>query len=268
MPNHVTHRLVVTGSKEDIAKFKEAVISKDADGNDEFDFNKIEPRPKILEGTRSPLPDLIELFGCAPAKFPTVAAKLDIAEAAVPGVTREQLLEAYKKKLSPKRAEEEIKLAKLGQRAYETTGYYDWYNWSCANWGTKWNSYAFRREGVQNDQRMEFLFETSWSPPIPIFERLAERFPDLSINVKSFDEGWNYACAGTYDRGSEEDPYVDAIADKEMYEDVYGYRYEDEDAAEGVAEEAMPESVPTTTTTANQTQKMPVAPSIYNPDQT
>jgi len=40
------------------------------------------------------------------------------------------------------------------------TGYSDWYEWSCAYWGTKWNSYYF---GVDesDDGLLRFHFDTA-----------------------------------------------------------------------------------------------------------
>lgn len=50
-----------------------------------------------------------------------------------------------------------IEKARCALRAYEETGYKDWYDWSVANWGTKWNACETRI--VRRDHgRIEFTF--------------------------------------------------------------------------------------------------------------
>jgi hypothetical protein len=48
-------------------------------------------------------------------------------------------------------------------------GFKDWYDWSVANWGTKWNSY----ENYMGEDSISF--QTAWSPPIPVIVKLAEK---------------------------------------------------------------------------------------------
>jgi hypothetical protein len=49
-------------------------------------------------------------------------------------------------------------------------GFEDWYDWSKANWNTKWNSYYGRFE--KNDNA--YFFCTAWTPPFPVIRKLAE----------------------------------------------------------------------------------------------
>ena len=58
----------------------------------------------------------------------------------------------------------------------------NWYDWSIANWGTKWNAYdcEFGGNGVE--------FSTAWSMPEPIFVKLSEMFPEIEITVEYADE--------------------------------------------------------------------------------
>lgn len=55
------------------------------------------------------------------------------------------------------------------------TGYPDWYEWSCDNWGTKWDAYG-DQEVNENKYRINLHFDTAWGPPIPVAEALIERF--------------------------------------------------------------------------------------------
>lgn len=61
----------------------------------------------------------------------------------------------------------------------------EWYEWRIGNWGTKWN--AGDVEMDENEAQAVFTFNTAWSPPVPIVEKLAEKFPDLIVAL-AFDE--------------------------------------------------------------------------------
>lgn len=60
-------------------------------------------------------------------------------------------------------------------------------DWCVNNWGTKWN--------VDKDQDLNFdiedtiVFSTAWSPPIPVIEALAAKFPDLKFTLRYFEGG-------------------------------------------------------------------------------
>ena len=56
-----------------------------------------------------------------------------------------------------------------------------WYGWNIQNWGTKWNSEAvsYLMDTYDDDKTVfEILvkFETAWSPPMPVLEKLSENF--------------------------------------------------------------------------------------------
>lgn len=116
-------------------------------------------------------------------------------------------------------------------------GYKSWYEWCVKNWGTKWNAYNIN----QYDNIIEF--QTAWSPPHPIVERLSILFPEVEFNHKWADEDTGYNC-GEYhysDRelqikdlpdGGSYEAYLLAFELrpflKEYYEIVDGeYRYKD-----------------------------------------
>ena len=56
----------------------------------------------------------------------------------------------------------------LGQQERELYGTNNWYDWSCANWGTKWNAYD-----IYCDANV-IEFNTAWSCPLPVLDKLAE----------------------------------------------------------------------------------------------
>ena len=64
-----------------------------------------------------------------------------------------------------------------------------WYDWSCENWGTKWN--ACDSQYSTKDPEHVIWFDTAWSPAVPVFEALAKRFPAHEILIHS-DEYMNH----------------------------------------------------------------------------
>ena len=67
----------------------------------------------------------------------------------------------------------------------------NWYDWCIQNWGTKWNA-----SGTQDirlnfkGNRLTIVFNTAWSTPAPVIEKLSEKFPDVKINVWFADEDY------------------------------------------------------------------------------
>jgi hypothetical protein len=57
----------------------------------------------------------------------------------------------------------------LREQNFVNFGFKDWYDWSWANWGTKWNSYY----GGFVENRPAFRFSTAWDSPIPVIKKLA-----------------------------------------------------------------------------------------------
>lgn len=83
---------------------------------------------------------------------------------------------------APNRNEE---LAKELKKKY---GHPDWYEWSCANWGTKWNAYNIEEE--EYDKPNSISFDTAWSSPRPVILELSKKYPDLDFGVIYADEDW------------------------------------------------------------------------------
>ena len=66
---------------------------------------------------------------------------------------------------------------------FQSTGIADqrWYDWRCQNWDTKWDAYDVV---VTDDdpESVEIEFNTAWSPPEAICERIREDYPDVSVS--------------------------------------------------------------------------------------
>lgn len=72
------------------------------------------------------------------------------------------------------------------------------YAWCIENWNTKWNAYSISgpiwdSRKLKGFRKAHILFETAWTPPLPIIERLHELFPDIDITLNYFEQGAQFA---------------------------------------------------------------------------
>ena len=67
-------------------------------------------------------------------------------------------------------------------------GYTDWYEWHCAEWGTKWD--ACEPNIQHNDiDYFSVSFETAWAPPIDWIDHIMQDFPDLCFELEYEEPG-------------------------------------------------------------------------------
>ena len=222
MPNHVTTQCVITGPDKELEKLRTTVISvPEKDDQETLDFNLIIPMPETLKSTTSggdanlgievltgkPKPCLFAGFGSH--------SYLDSQWIRDLGITNIDELRAWTEKVRP----DDIEAGKAAIVAHRETGFYDWYDWSIANWGTKWNSYNFSMDNDDVPDRLSFRFDTAWSFPGPIFEKLARIFPTVRFECTCFDEGWFFAGRGAFNG----EPVFEIVEPTdELYEAVYG----------------------------------------------
>jgi Ferredoxin-like domain in Api92-like protein len=106
-------------------------------------------------------------------------------------------------------------------------GYKDWYDWSCGNWGTKWNSYGNR---IEEEAPSQIFFETAWAPAIPVIDKLAKLLKE-DLRLAYLDEG--HMFIGEYfahANGEGEDiSYSDVSAAPESLREELGVVDYDED---------------------------------------
>ena len=68
----------------------------------------------------------------------------------------------------------------------------DWYDWSIAHWGTKWDADAtVRWTKAPTDVRL--VFDTAWAPPAVWVKYVSARFPRLSFRLAYAEQGAGYA---------------------------------------------------------------------------
>ena len=213
MPNHITNRLTIIGTEEQVAQVRAEIRGEEADRF--IDFHKIAPIPKELEGTVSPMRIVSqEEYDIQEKKI----AENDLTENERNwGISRsltQALADEYKKKF----------------------GHCDWYGWQTANWGTKWNAY----EQHEVDENV-IEFDTAWSTPYSLLVNLSKKYPQVTFEVEYADEDFGYNV-GKYvlldgetidqnipDGGSQEaiEMAMDIKGDDEYY--LEGYLIDDAD---------------------------------------
>lgn len=236
MPNHVTTKLTIEGPPEAVQKFASlhliAIPAKQAtswtgeplflpDGsprmNDaymQFDFNTIIPRPSILDGIVSGSETYLAveaITGKTP--FELTGKGLDFAMFNTPEH------KARRQEQMDKLTVEQLEKGMQALKAIEECGHTDWYGWSVENWGTKWNAYEFELVDQEPD-KLVIRFQTAWSVPVPVLQRLVELHPRLNFVAVSFDECWNFAACTTVEQGKVK--YLELEPDKALYKEVYG----------------------------------------------
>lgn len=183
MPNHCTNLLSCTSGKT-IGSIIKPYLTDDGKN---IDFNKILPMPEGIEKT------------CGSSS-----------------------IEEITKKRTPEEEEARQKENDLLQEQNEKDyGFKSWYDWSVANWDTKWNAYScwtLEDKSVfeiinEIDKIDDIGFQTAWSPPINVIRELA-KLTGESLRMSYYDEGWMFG--GEYfvnADGSETDKCYDDIDD-------------------------------------------------------
>jgi hypothetical protein len=107
-------------------------------------------------------------------------------------------------------------------------GYADWYDWNCANYGSKWSDFdgVF---GTITPTELNMTFMSAWSPIGEGIRRVSKQFPTLDF-VLSYEEGGMAFCGGYAFRNGEiiadiegEYPSMSGVDDEDydaMYEQV------------------------------------------------
>lgn len=217
MPNWNENELTITGS--DVYKVLETIRSESIDDQDKriLDFNRIIPYPQIYRELDKRAEEYREKLHAIAGDDPQ----------------RQQKLEALGAEYDVEPGAPWIK------DGFNSGGY----EWCCSMWGTKWQptnihltthadpSQPLRKlstcaycQTVHKTEAMIVLtcqqcgsplpdaepiqafleFDTAWSPPIPVIEKLASMFPDHIFELKYFEGGMGFSGHARWSEGSEE----------------------------------------------------------------
>ncbi len=199
MPNHVENIITFKGDKKKILEMLEAIKSNDY-GLGTVDFNKITPMPESLNieaGSRTDrgLNLYKEFIG---------ECLFNRKETDVLNFSAKTLAESEKVFLS-KRKDIDSSEWELGKTAWNNIQNYGaptWYEWSINNWGTKWNAYGYD-VNVDYSGNENLWFQTAWSAPHPILQKLSEMYPDITFEHEWADEDLGANCGRKIYRNGE-----------------------------------------------------------------
>ena len=78
-------------------------------------------------------------------------------------------------------------------------GYEDWYTFQTKNWGTKWDigGTDCKLDKEENDNNVYITFDSAWSPPIGIYEKLFEL--GYTVLADYYESGIGYV--GKFENG-------------------------------------------------------------------
>lgn len=213
MPNHVENYITIRGDKQRIDELREAV-KNDEIGVGSIDFEKLIPMPESLNITCGSSTDKglkaykefvdICTFGGANSDMDL----LNIPE------EKEKIFLHMRKDISS----EEWELGRQAFRNEKMYGASTWYDWSCDNWGTKWNAYGYS-QGLDYSDIDGIYCQTAWSAPHGAIEHLAQMYPDLKFTHEWADEDLGNNCGRIeYAHGVMQSEYYPTFGSKEALE--------------------------------------------------
>lgn len=235
MPNHVTNR--ITAPAKVLAML---IDQKDESGTlgKCVNFGKVIPCPPeiVTDDIVCYVKDWAEIaLGLLDLKTPPSNAKLDEMVRSLHLSNSIRLLKEgpFPKDFDDKDFDVFVRLI----RAHRAHGKMDWYDWNIANWGTKWGAYQTKIISTT-----EVMFQTAWSAPHPVIEKLAALNPTADFRHEWADEdlgsnvGIRDYSGGIFEerllkgtRAGYELAFALGSADAENYELVGGeYKYREE----------------------------------------
>ncbi len=188
MPNYVTNKIYYSGSQSQIDDMLES-IKNDVIGKGSIDFSKLVPRPVDLDieagsGTYRGMKEYIDFMD----EYSKKNNIEDLSAFAIPIAAETVYLNEHKNIYKG-----DWILGRQAIRNTEKYGWPTWYEWNINNWGTKWNACGYDDEHNYADEE-ELIFDTAWSPPHPILERLSEIYPKIHFKHEWADEDLGQNC--------------------------------------------------------------------------
>lgn len=242
MPNWVKN--IVRTSEKTMQKIKEKYFE-----NGILDFNKVIPMPETLNLTEGSITDTAIFYAMSKKDMNKQKEIFKILKS-----KKEYTYGNYLKKLQrycemgsfkhiEKQADEfepdtnaqKLQITSLEQlgdtfiQNIQKYGSPTWYDWCIENWGTKWGVTRF----ACNNTTM--IFETAWSIPENIFDKLASEFPHDTIEVSYADEDYSSHNNGilTYYNGSCE---YDTCLHEDFIEDVWCEKIDNNENSKDIEE--------------------------------
>ena len=195
MPNWVMNELTcIFPNVEQYNAFKEKA-------NTESFYNSFFPMPEVLDGTLSP--------HLAPGDFIAQVNKRKNTNF----LTLEEVV-SCDDKWDAEKAKDIIKNIK----AFEQTGYHDWYSWNLDNWGVKWDAKDCNSQSVPDFFTVVFDFDSPWGTPELFVIGLSKLYPDATFEMVSGsienDSHYEFTCVdGKFEETCSYETFKEAVMD-------------------------------------------------------
>ena len=176
MPNWTYNILHIDAEPDVKAKIKEAIASDESI----LDFNKIIPMPESLNVTSgsSNDPD-IYYYLSERLRIPLEQVSKMSEAKLINNMFNDDWLKEICRRLESGEVEGHYDIGQLLVSNYRKYGATTWYDWCRENWGTKWNASDVRLE--EGPMTLHYYFDTAWSSPRPVIQKLSEMFPDAYV---------------------------------------------------------------------------------------
>jgi hypothetical protein len=195
MPNWVMNELTcIFQTPEEYNAFKEKA-------NTESLYNSFFPMPSVLEGTSSP--------HLAPGDYIDGVNKRKNTNF----LTLEEIA-SCDDEWDAHRAKEIIQNIK----AFEQTGYHDWYTWNLDNWGVKWDASKCTSKELPDFFTIVFSFDSPWGTPEHFVRELSKLYPNATFEMVSGsienDTHYEFTCEdGKYEETCSYETFKEAVVD-------------------------------------------------------
>lgn len=112
----------------------------------------------------------------------------------------------------------------------------DWYGWSNANWGSKWDTTAKSVEVERHDTTVTIRFDTAWGPySEQVYEAMSTAYPDAIIAMSYDEPGMDFGGVIIYHGGNQID-HMEGGSKMGTWEDI-GRNIVDSGIVESVTQE-------------------------------
>lgn len=203
MPNNIENIITLQGDEKKIREMLETIKNDDLSIGT-IDFNKITGMPKRLDieaGSRTKrgldfYNGFIEVY--------TLGGTMNMDKLRSIPVESEEIFLRQRKDIP----RDEWELGKAAWRNICDFGAPTWYDWCISNWGTKWNAYGYSEDTIGYHDGDRLYFQTAWSAPHPILEKLTQMFPDIKLEHEWADEDIGQNCGRhSYQNGERIEEY-------------------------------------------------------------
>jgi hypothetical protein len=171
MPNWCSNSLSVTGSEDDIRRFK---LKANGPEQSYHDYN--------AHGVSWPIHDDVRLKALYESMPESGESSVFSFHALfpVPSEVRQLPYDTARAK-------------KLADRLCLTrTHVLGGYDWECANWGVKWGA---SNPDLQEDEDsfLQYIFDTAWAPPLDFLKKVSKDWPSLTFGLDYEEPGMGFA---------------------------------------------------------------------------